>query len=56
MSAPLATFKTKEKVETVYEMLKDETFCGFPVIEDDSLVSIIKFKFISSSPELKAPK
>ncbi|XP_048736803.1 H(+)/Cl(-) exchange transporter 7-like isoform X2 [Ostrea edulis] len=39
MSAPLATFKTKEKVETVYEMLKDETFCGFPVIEDDSLTT-----------------
>ncbi|XP_061198260.1 H(+)/Cl(-) exchange transporter 7-like isoform X1 [Saccostrea echinata] len=35
MNAPLATFKTKEKVENIYRMLKEETFCGFPVIEDD---------------------
>ncbi|XP_062566796.1 H(+)/Cl(-) exchange transporter 7-like isoform X2 [Saccostrea cucullata] len=35
MNAPLATFKTKEKVANIYRMLKEETFCGFPVIEDD---------------------
>lgn len=39
MSAPLATFKTKERVENIYRMLKEETFCGFPVIEDDPMVS-----------------
>lgn len=37
MSAPLATFKTKERVENIYRMLKEETFCGFPVIEDDPM-------------------
>ena len=38
MSQPLYTFKPKEKVGVIYDMLKNETFCGYPVIEDDPTV------------------
>ncbi|KAK3085494.1 hypothetical protein FSP39_004173 [Pinctada imbricata] len=36
MSQPLYTFKPKETVRNIYSMLQQETFCGFPVIEEDT--------------------
>lgn len=40
MNQPLTCFKAKEKVGVLISVLKEETFCGFPVIADDPLVSI----------------
>ena len=40
MSQPLVTFKSKEKVGNIVDILKSEYFCGFPVVDDDPAVSI----------------